>query len=119
MSDISNVLDNADAFIRGEPLTNGKGTTASEPEQVAFPVDSLPGDYSRFAKAVGNGTLTDATTAGAAVLGGVSAILGTRIYVRINQSWCYHSGLYMMLLAPPSYGKSSVIEATDQPVRTL
>jgi hypothetical protein len=88
------------------------------PALIEFPLGSLVGHYQGYAKAVARGTLTDTTTAGAATLGGVSAIVGTRIRVRINQSWCYHSGLYVKILAPPSYGKSGVIESADQPVRT-
>ena len=93
--------------------------TAGFSADTEFPLDTLPTGFRAYAEAVAIGTLTDTTAAGTAVLGGVSAVVGTRIHVRISASWCYHSGLYMVLLAPSSYGKSSVIEAVDQPVRTL
>lgn len=86
---------------------------------MCFPLETLPPGFRAYAEAVATGTLTDTTAAGTAVLGGVSAVVGTRIQVRISESWCYHCGLYVALLAPSSYGKSSVIEAVDQPVRTL
>ncbi len=101
------------------------GADDAEPEEIQplpvipFPVDSLPSEYQSFVKAVAAGTLTDTDTAGAAVLGGVSAIVGTRIHVRVSASWCYHSGLYIAVFAPSSYGKSSVIESVDQPIRLL
>jgi hypothetical protein len=104
----------ADHFNKEEPQQ-----TDDEPPPPEFPIDSLLPEFKTYAEAVARGTLTDNTTAGAAVLGGVSAVVGTRILVRISQSWCYHAGLYLKLLAPSSYGKSSVIEAVDQPIRTL
>jgi hypothetical protein len=118
--DVSEAKERLDA---GKSVfTNGAG---AEPEEIQplpvipFPVDSLPSEYQSFVKAVATGTLTDTDTAGAAVLGGVSAIVGTRIHVRVSSSWCYHSGLYIALFAPSSYGKSSVIESVDQPIRLL
>lgn len=116
-----NGCDTEDAGIHVGESGEGPSQRPAIDENVLaeFPIESLLPEYQDFAKAVASGTLTDNTTAGAAVLGGVSAIVGTRIMVRISASWSYHSGLYMMLLAPSSYGKSSVIEAVDQPVRTL
>ena len=134
LEDIGNRLTNGelDCTAAKEALAGLKDYFAQPPEPkqeaqsgvyvkapAGFPLDTMPPSFRTYAEAVATGTLTDTTAAGTAVLGGVSAVVGTRVHVRISSSWCYHSGIYMVLLAPSSYGKSSVIEAVDQPIRTL
>lgn len=133
--DVDDCLARMETFVANhreeaaDPVApSGANGKAQRPEQSqqrvpsasgTFPIETLPPQYESYATAVAAGTLTDTSVTGAAVLGGVSAVVGTRILVRVSSSWCYHAGLYLKILAPSSYGKSSVIEAVDQPVRTL
>jgi len=83
-----------------------------------FPLHTLVGHYRSFNEKITATTQTDINGNAAAVLGSVSSVVGSRLWVRIHESWCYHSGLYVCLAAPASYGKGGIFEKLSHPIQT-
>jgi hypothetical protein len=80
-------------------------------------MESLIGHYPQHVATVTASTQTDTGAVGAATLGAVSVTVGTRIKVRVNESWNYHSGLWICIAAPAGYGKGGVLEGVEEPIR--
>jgi hypothetical protein len=102
MRNIGNVLDRADAFVRGEPLTSGKDT----PTAATFPLRVFPPWLRRYASEVAASCEIPVSVVGFGIMGMLSACFGMHILVAVKNRYVTYCHDWFFLVAKVSLGKS-------------
>lgn len=93
-----------------EPLPFSRFTMA------AFPVDALPEAIANYVKAVAESTQTSVDMAGSIAISVLSTCLQKKYRIQGKSDWVEPLNTYVIVIAPPSERKSSVLHLMLQPV---
>jgi hypothetical protein len=93
-----------------EPLPFSRYTMAP------FPVDALPEPIANYVKAVAESTQTSVDMAGSIAISVLSTCLQKKYRIQGKSDWVEPLNTYVIVIAPPSERKSSVLHLMLQPV---